>query len=155
MPRVYTPIPAHERVLARSVQDGDCLVWTGTVNNAGYGTVGVPQGEPGHRKVVPRLVHRVVYEALVGPIPDGLVIDHLCATRRCVRVDHLEAVTPAENSRRGEPRNSLLVHRRTRETCQNGHPWTPENTIVRADTSRKCRICWLDYMTAYNRRRRS
>jgi hypothetical protein len=73
---------------------GSCWIYTGLVNEqTGYGhfnRVGVPS----------LLVHRASYELFVGPIPDGLQIDHLCMVRTCVRPEHLEPVTAAENTRR-------------------------------------------------------
>ena len=82
-----------ERVEARIDRSGDCWVWTGSRTGAGYGQVWSRRGNRG--------VHRIVYEQLVGPIPDGLVIDHLCRNRSCCNPAHLEPVTMAENVRRG------------------------------------------------------
>jgi len=65
-----------------------CWLWTGPLNPGGYGTNGG------------RLAHRVVYERLIGQIPAGLTLDHLCRVRNCVNPQHLEPVTIAENLRR-------------------------------------------------------
>lgn len=90
-----------------------------------------------------RKAHRVSYELLVGPIPDGLVIDHLCRTPRCVNPRHLEPVTNTENLRRGEHRsgNTDKTH------CPAGHPYDAENTHIQVDRTRDhtpyrvCRAC--------------
>jgi hypothetical protein len=78
-------LPSHERILSRCARTpyGD-LIWTGAVNNHGYGVI----------KVKRRLqyVHRVVYEAVVGRIPPGCVIDHLCHIPLCVEPTHLEEI---------------------------------------------------------------
>jgi hypothetical protein len=84
--------------------------------------------------------HRFAWETFVGPIPEGLVIDHVlaagCTHRNCVNPDHLEPVTQLENMWRG-------LH--TQKThCANGHPRTTENTIYRRDGSRRCRRCYAE-----------
>jgi hypothetical protein len=75
---------------------GDCWECIKGVQPNGYGKTYIGSGD---YKVV--LVHRYVYEQLVGPIPAGLVLDHLCKNRKCANPDHLEPVTPGENIRRG------------------------------------------------------
>lgn len=70
----------------------ECWVWRG-FKVKGYGRASV-RG----RKVV---AHRAVYEEVVGPVPEGLVVDHLCGVPACVNPEHLEAVTREENCRRG------------------------------------------------------
>lgn len=76
-----------------------CWLWTGAISGGtGYGSFATMLGR-NERKGVG--AHRWAYEALVGPIPEGLVLDHLCAVRRCVRPEHLEPVTIGENNRRG------------------------------------------------------
>lgn len=86
--------------------------WTGAltysrIDSGGYGQLSTRQN--GQRRRV--RVHRFVYETLVGPIPDGLVIDHLCGVHLCCRPSHLEAVTLAENGRRGRPGVVINTHR--------------------------------------------
>lgn len=71
-----------------------CMPWPGLINHKGYGKISI--GGKG------RQAHRAVYENVVGPIPDGLVIDHLCRNRCCVNPDHMEPVTNRENILRGE-----------------------------------------------------
>lgn len=102
-----------------------CMPWTGKVNSSGYGEY-VRMGRT-YR------AHRLSYEIFVGPIPDGLVIDHLCRNRRCCNPCHLEPVTAAENTRRGWP----VI----KPTCVNGHEYTPENTYARPNGGKDCRAC--------------
>lgn len=81
------------RIAAKIQPDGECWSWTAYRSKKGYGSVAT-----GHGKTA--LAHRHVYELLVGPIPAGLELDHLCLNTSCVNPDHLEPVTGAENLRR-------------------------------------------------------
>jgi hypothetical protein len=71
----------------------ECWEWQGRRNPSGYGEAGR------YGKVW--LAHRAVYEELVGPIPEGMTLDHLCANRGCVNPNHLEPVASYENTLRG------------------------------------------------------
>lgn len=107
----------------------DCWPWRQTVSAGGYG-VWKLRGQFTY-------AHRFAYELAFGPIPDGLVIDHLCRTRACCNPHHLEAVTGTENVRRGESpsaQNSRKTH------CPQGHPYDHRNTIW-VQTKRQCRAC--------------
>jgi len=120
---------AIKRLMAKVVQnDSDCWLFTGSKTPQGYGRLNVGG--------VPVPTHRVAYEHFVGPIPPGHQIDHLCRVPSCCNPDHLEAVTPAENVRRG-----LLGALKTH--CKNGHPWTDENKI-RHGKGFECRECNRD-----------
>jgi hypothetical protein len=79
------------RVAARVEQRGECLVWTGGRNGKGYGSIRVSRTRTA-------LVHRFVYEQMVGRIPTGLTIDHICENQLCQNVRHMEPVTRAENT---------------------------------------------------------
>lgn len=110
---------------------GPCWIWTGRRQEEGYGRFGVRELTPSGTK----LAHRAAYELTVGPIPDGLHLDHLCRVPACVNPSHLEPVTVKENTRRGL--NGVL-----RTHCSAGHELTEENTYLRAsDNSRHCRTC--------------
>lgn len=86
------------------------------------------------------LAHRVAYELLVGPIPDGLQLDHLCRVRDCVNPEHLEVVTSRENTLRSPIAPAAVNARKTH--CPRGHEYTPENIIwKRNPTGRGCREC--------------
>ena len=118
--------------------DNGCWEWIGRVTPTGYGAVNYG-GKP---RVI---AHRAVYAELVGPIPDGMTIDHLCHTRdvacgggvqcfhrRCVNPEHLEPVSGAENTRRGG--SSRRTH------CPSGHPYSEENTSISCGR-RVCKAC--------------
>lgn len=109
---------------------GTCWTWTGSLNNMGYGIWGSNRAKKlwGWSE---RLAHRTAYRLTVGPIEKGLVIDHLCRVRHCVRPNHLEQVTFAENMRRAF---RLITH------CPQGHEYTEENTRLK-DNCRNCRTC--------------
>lgn len=86
-----------ERVLSRVAADASgCWLWTGALLRDGYAAIKVSG------KVT--VAHRVAYAAMVGPIPEGLELDHVCNVRNCVRPEHLEPVTHAENQRRAAVR---------------------------------------------------
>jgi hypothetical protein len=84
--------PTFEELLALRTDIGDCWLWTGAHVSSGYGNLKVAS--------VNRPAHVWVWENLVGPVPDGLELDHLCRVRACVNPDHLEPVTRAVNLRR-------------------------------------------------------
>jgi hypothetical protein len=88
-----------------------------------------------------------VYELLVGPIPAGLVIDHLCRVPSCMNPAHLEPVTNAENIRRGYAARGLLTH------CSKGHELTPESTYARDRGYRRCKQCAAVTLARFRARR--
>jgi len=116
-----------ERFTRKIDSAGPCWIFTGC-KSRGYGRIGY-RGRN-------HAAHRVAYELFVGPIPDGMSIDHLCRNHSCVRPDHLEPVTHQENVRRGEAGkyNAIKTH------CLNGHPFDPDNTYV-SRGRRTCRKC--------------
>ena len=114
----------------------DCWVWTGTWKGKGYACFQIAR----HRSA---RGHRWAYENLVGPIPDGLQLDHLCRNRMCVNPAHLEPVTHGENQRRGM--------RGSQAHCLRGHRFDEANTAIRRDGRRRCRQCQRDRRTRSSR----
>lgn len=117
--------------------DDECWPWVAGVNGRGYGSFF--DGSKDAR------AHRFAYELMVGPIPKGLVIDHLCRNRLCVNPAHMEPVTNKENSLRGEgapARHARKTH------CERGHEFNEANTRLYQGT-RCCRTCLRLYRRAY------
>lgn len=116
---------------------GNCWVWRTAKRDSTRVSFVVKSGS----KV---LAHRMGYELIVGPIPDGLVLDHLCRRPRCVRFSHLEPVTQATNIARGlgpallrewDAKKRALTH------CKWGHEYTPPNTRIKKNGTRGCKAC--------------
>ena len=113
------------------LDEGGCIVYVGYLNRCGYGQI-TSQGR------YFGMTHRIIYEAMVEPIPDGLELDHLCRNRACVNPDHLEPVTHQVNTLRGETVSSINA-RKTH--CKRGHEFTPDNTYITPTGQRHCRAC--------------
>jgi hypothetical protein len=94
--------------------------------------------------------HRIAYELLVGPIPEGLQLDHLCRQRSCCNPTHLEPVTNRVNSLRSN--NVGAIHAAVTH-CPAGHPYDDDNTYRYPDGRRGCRACRHDRNVAYRRRK--
>lgn len=135
MPKKGERKPLVERLMGKvRHDDSGCWTWTGATTRNGYGKIGC--GSTGQDPM--RYVHRLSYELNIGPIPAGLVIDHLCRNRLCVNPAHLEAVTIGENVLRGE--GITATHAR-RTSCQRGHPFSGDNLKIEGDGGRRCLAC--------------
>lgn len=126
--------PAVPRIWSKTTQDGSgCWLYQGGLSNRGYAQV----WENGTN----RLAHRVMYLAILGPIPDGLQLDHLCRVRHCVNPWHLEPVTARENVLRGV---GITAEHARRTHCISGHL---------LDDSRRCKPCRARRQREYTARR--
>jgi HNH endonuclease len=113
------------------LSDQDCWLWTESLTPAGYGRIRI-----GKRRK--RFVHRIAYELLIGPIPEGMTLDHLCRVRHCVNPAHLEPVTMRENNLRGVSPWAINA-RKTH--CPKGHPLSGSNLCFDAKGYRHCHKC--------------
>ena len=112
------------------ITEGGCWPWLGATTTSGYGVIRYEGRQ--------EMAHRVAFKLAYGPIPEGLVLDHLCRTPGCVNPAHLEAVPQRENCRRGI--KGVLTTR-----CPQGHEYTEENTRLIPNRyggdGRSCRTC--------------
>lgn len=119
-----------------------CWIWIGATYASGYGQIWVNG----------RLLraHRVFFEHLVGPIAEGMELDHLCRNTKCVNPDHMEPVSHQENCARGLAglNQSMKTH------CPNGHAYSGGNLYIRPGGSRECRACGAAQMRRYRLRLR-
>lgn len=135
--------PAAERFWSMVEKTEACWLWMGAKQPEGYGRFGAGKGRS-------PLAHRYAYEQLVGPIPDGLTIDHLCRNTSCVNPAHLEPVSREENAYRGN-RNVAKTH------CDHGHEFTPANIYVppKRPQVRECRTCRAESSRRYHQARKA
>ena len=133
--------PAEERFLAHLSIAGedDCWLWTGATDKRGYGKFGASsrKDDSGVWRYKIVYTHRFAYEMFVGPIPQGLTIDHLCRVTTCCNPRHLEAVTLAVNINRARP--CAVVCKSGRHSMKD-----PTNVIRRYDRPTiegSCRAC--------------
>jgi len=124
------------RFWAKVEKTASCWLWRAHVDQFGYGQV-VLNG----RHLKP---HRVAYELVIGLIPDGLQLDHLCRVRHCVRPTHLQPVTAKENIRRGA--------NGPKPECRKGHSLTADNSYIQRDGRKRCRICMARNSKKYHGR---
>lgn len=117
---------------------GGCWPWTMSCGSHGYGQIGWRTDG----KVHTALAHRVAYMLEVGPIPDGLTVDHLCRQRRCCNPRHLQLLTNIENARNNG--QSARTH------CPQGHPYSGDNlhwappSNPNGGLTRRCQACARD-----------
>lgn len=123
---------------AKVDKSGGCWLWTGKTLVRGYGQTWID-----NRKVY---AHRLAYELAVGPIPPGLVLDHLCHTPACCNPEHLEPVTQSENMRRAFRSGRTYAATVMGTThCRRGHEYNEQNTLYtypgEGRVRRRCRVC--------------
>ncbi len=128
---------AWKRFWVKVDAEGDCWEWIATKTRGGYGLFSPVEGTN-------TVAHRWAWIALVGPIDEGLQLDHLCRNRACCNTDHLQPVSRLQNVSRG-----AYGKGKPRKTdCRNGHPYQGDNVVIQSGGVRRCRVC----LTATQRR---
>jgi hypothetical protein len=132
---------AYARMMSRVEKTATCWLWTGPLGRGGYAYF--TWREPRTEKFVPApvqgvRVHRAVYEHEVGPIPEGMTLDHLCRVRHCVNPDHMEIATHRTNILRGE---TLAAANARKTHCPKGHPYDGDNLMTTKSGGRACKEC--------------
>lgn len=135
----FKTVDARIRFVAKVNKTETCWAWKGAVDRNGYGQFRF-NGKTA-------AAHRAAYELHIGPIPDGLELDHLCRNHGCVNPKHLEAVDKRTNILRGVGPSAESARAKN---CVNGHIFDH----VSPSGSRECRACWRMRSAAYRLRRR-
>ena len=134
------------RQAAQQALEGECNLWAGGLLQ-GYGIIYNFQGSGKRKKA-----HVAAWEALNGPVPTGFVLDHLCRRRSCTNPKHLELVTSAENTLRGNGASAINA-RRTH--CIRGHELSGENLGMDYRGHRRCKTCQSAFEKAAKDKRKT
>lgn len=119
-----------DRFNSKWERQGDCLIWTNSLDRDGYGTF--------FFRGANRRAHRVAWYIANGEIPDDMVINHVCRNRACVNHQHLGLTTKSENVMRDSVAPAYINSQKT--TCPAGHPY--DKTVTwSGKTQRICSIC--------------
>ena len=137
--------PPEQRFMRYIRESDGCWIWIGG-NNGKYGVFYAGPDETPMRPYA----HRWSYEHFIGPIPDGLEINHKCETPLCVLPAHLEAVTTKENMNYG---NHPAAVKARQTHCKRGHEFTAKNTYIKPNGTRSCRECHKLNERAFRERR--
>lgn len=130
-------LPVRDRILALvETSEAGCWEWLGSRGANGYGRLTIGSRSDGSRRTA--LAHRVAYQEFVGPVPDGLELDHLCRNRACCNPAHLEPVTRRVNNLRGE---SVAAKMARQKDCKRGHPLSGDNLRINSRGARLCVTC--------------
>lgn len=126
--RLLGPAPLPNYIADRiDIAESGCWTYRGHIQRLGYARAFIRKPRKFWQ------AHRLVYTYLVGPIPEGLELDHLCRNRACCNPRHVEPVTHTENVRRGNRKNHGF--------CQKGHELTEQNTYWNPSGFVVCQIC--------------
>lgn len=139
----WAGITPEDRFWPKVQKNEGCWEWLASHDTRGYGLFWLNGKWIG--------AHRYAYELIVGPIPEGLELDHLCRNKGCCNPAHTEPVTHRENSTRAVPFKRVVRGPRVTH-CRNGHEYTPENTKLFRG-SRSCRTCAQESNRRYRARR--
>lgn len=134
------------------VSEDGCWLWTAYTSKDGYGKYWIDGTN--------KNAHRALWETAVGPIDEGMHVDHLCRVRHCVNPAHLEVVTPKENTIRGNSVKASKArigpkHQRWATHCNKGHEMTEDNVYTSPNHGRYCRECGRKSSREYQARKRA
>ena len=120
-----------------------CWLWLAHCDQYGYGVFSIRGRTLG--------AHRVAWEMTHGPIPPGMVLDHICRVRRCVNIQHLRVVGRGENTIFNSTSPSAL--NKIKALCHRGHAFDEDNTHRRPDGARVCRACHREWKREWRAQR--
>jgi hypothetical protein len=131
---------------------GPCWEWIAARKGEGYNSgLGYGEFHTGSRTNGTQTMstaHIISYESLVGPVPEGKELDHLCRNRGCVNPSHLEPVSHKINSQRGETGEITGAKNRAKTCCSHGHLLDETNTRIDSRGHRVCRACHREWALA-------